>query len=116
MSIFSGAASIARTAHGYYFGRSVTVTEPGKSPYDTKAVVGKETTETRVDGTKNERVSVRNCRFVSVETLRHDSIVTVDGNRYAIDTEIGRQAGGLTVQLRRIVAHEVARPNYRGKG
>lgn len=116
MSIFSAAAAVARTAHGAYFGRLVTVTEPGKAAYETKAVVGKITTETRQSGTTQERVSIRSCRFVSVETLRHDAIVTIDGDRYAIDQTIGREAGGLKVQLKRCVAHEVARPSYRGKG
>lgn len=116
MSLYKDIANAVRGVHSFVFAEDVIITEPGKAAYTTKATLGKTKIEERVSGNEKQRVAVRSCRFVSVETLRDDAIVDADGDRWVIDDTLDRSASGLTVTLKRITVREVARPNYRGRG
>ena len=116
MTIFSDLAASARSAHAAYFGSTVTLAEPGSDARTVPAVLGKVQVETRHEDGREVRVSVRQCRFTSLATVRHDAIVTISGTTWTIDQHGDRQGSGFTATLRRTVAHEVNRQGYRGKG
>lgn len=116
MSKFGDLAGAARAAHEHYFADSVTLKEPGSASQTVPAVIGKVETETRTDEQGHQqRVSVRQIRFTTITTVRHDARVTVVGDDWSIDQVLTRTASGLTVRLQRIETHSVSRVNYRGK-
>lgn len=116
MGLFSDLAASAKDAHAEYFAVDVSVTDPGGSPATVSAVIGKARTETRIgDSGRRNRVTVRNCRFVTLTTIRHDAIVTAEGYSWSIDDILKRDASGLHVRLQRMAVNESSRPNYRGR-
>lgn len=117
MSLFNKLAAGARAAHNHFFGSDVYLTsQPGATPTLVDAVLGRETVETRREDNRDVRYLVRECRFLSITSVRHDAVVTIDGLLYSIDHIEGRQASGLTVKLQRTTVTESNRPQYRGKG
>ncbi len=112
-NVFAGLATAAKSAHDYYFAESVSVNEPGTAVRNERAVAGKARTETRQNEYGEQRVTVRDCRFVALTTLRHDAVVTIAGEQWAIEEVTNRSASGLEVVLRRVEASELMRPNYR---
>lgn len=116
MSKFSDLAAGARAAHASFFAGSVVLYEPTKAAQTVPAVVYRAQTESRTDAQGREhRVSVRRLRFTSLDEVRHDATVQVDGELWSIAAVVERSASGLSVSLERATTHEVARPNYRGK-
>lgn len=117
MSVFGNMAGEARAAHAHYFGDYVQLTEPPATvPETVAAVVGKSSVETRTDEHGRQiRVSVRNIRFTTLATVRHDATVRIDDVDWTIDRIIKRDASGLYAMLERRDTYQVARPNYRGK-
>ena len=113
--MFSDLAAGARADHAAYFGGTVTLAEPGSAARSVPAVLGKIQVETRHEDSREVRVSVRLCRFTSLTTVNHEAIVTINGANWSIDQLGERQGSGLTVTLRRTLAHEVNRTGYRGK-
>ncbi len=116
MTIFSNLAASARAAHRAMFGGRVLLSEPGQPDRKVTVVLGNVTTEDRREDGRDLRVSVRECRFVTLAFVRHDAIVTIDNVQWSIDAELSRQASGLTVKLRRRSVSDVNRNGYRGKG
>lgn len=119
MTLFRQLAAAARSAHAHYFGTTGTVTftaYPGAVAKKVTAILGRETVETRREDNRDVRYLVRECRFTTLDAVRHDAIVTVDGINYSIDHTADRQASGITVKLQRTTLTEANRPNYRGKG
>jgi hypothetical protein len=116
MSLFRDMAASASSAHTHYFAQSVLLTEPTVAPRSVDAVLYKSRTETRTDehGRQN-RVTLRDCRFPSLETVRHDATLTADGITYVIDQVRGMEASGLYVTLMQIEQYSTGRTNYRGK-
>lgn len=118
MTVFSKLASGARAAHAHFFGTKtgVTLTEAGSAARTVEVVLGTESIETRREDNRDVRYTVRECRFVTLSTVRHDAIVVIGTERWAIDQFKERQASGLTVILRRTQVTDANRPSYRGKG
>lgn len=119
MSLFRTLAATARDAHHSFFGstKAVTLTAyPGATPAAVPAVLGRETVETRREDNRDVRYLVRECRFTSLDAVRHDAIVAIGGLNYSIDHIDDRQASGITVKLQRTTLVDANRPNYRGKG
>ena len=116
MSLFQQLAASVYDAHAEYFAVDVSVLQPGSTAQTVKAVLGKARTETRVgENGRRTRVTVRNCRFVTLSDVRHDSLVTIDGYSWVIEDVLRRDASGLHVRLERVAVNEAARPNYRGR-
>lgn len=116
MSKFGDMAAGARGAHAHYFADAVLLNEPGSAAVTVDAVVGKVRTETQTDEHgRQQRVSFRDLRFVTLTSVRHDATVTIEGVQWSIDEFLSRTASGLRVRLQRTVTHEVSRTNYRGK-
>lgn len=117
MSLFKDMAESARDAHEHYFARQILLTEPGSEQITVTAVLYKSRTETRTDehGRQN-RVTVRDCRFTSLESVRHDATIVADDATWTIDEVISREASGLYVRLQKITQHQTGRVAYRGKG
>lgn len=112
MSLFKNLASSARAAHDVYFGDTVELLESGvtSSP---RVVLGPEQVQTReIDGDEH-RVRTRACRFVSLTSVRHDALVTIDGVTWQIESVGNRTASGLNCTLVHSQAHAVQRPGYR---
>ncbi len=116
MTFFSQLAASARAAHSSFFGTKVLLTEPGTTERSVPVVLGDEKIETRREDNRELRVSVRECRFTTLTSVRHDATVKIAGVLWSIDHFMDRQASGLTVQLRRSTVHTENRPSYRGKG
>lgn len=115
-TLFSQLAASARAAHAHFFGQAdLTLKVPGQSDVTVTAVLGNPKTETRREENKTIRVTVRECRFLSITDVRHDAVVVADGFNWAIDEIMDRQASHLTVKLQRMTAHQINRTNYRGK-
>jgi hypothetical protein len=117
MTIFSDMAASARAAHAHFFSGSVTLAEPGSAPRAVKAVLYKAKTETVVDQSGNQnRVTVRECRFTELTTVRHDATVTIGTETWIIDEVMTHEASGLYVRLKKMAQHQTTRTNYRGRG
>lgn len=115
-SIFAGLAESARAAHDHYFGEQVSLAEPGTATRNERAVLGRTRAVTRETDQGQRRVTVRDCRFIGLSTLRHDAVVTIDGAEWSIEEITNRSASGIECVLSRFEAYEVARQGYRGKG
>lgn len=115
MSIFKSLAAGARAAHGHYFGTStgVTIQDPGGAVKTVQVVLGEEMVETRREGSSDVRYYIRECRFVTLTSVRHDAVITVGTNRYSIDQFLDRQASGLTVKIKRQAVIDTNRDRYR---
>ncbi len=117
MSIFKDMAATARAAHTYFFSSTITLTETGSAPRSIAAVLYHARTETRVDEHGNQnRVTLRDCRFTELETVRHDATVTIGTETWIIDEVISREASGLYVRLKKITQYQTSRTAYRGRG
>ncbi|QDV22923.1 hypothetical protein [Aureliella helgolandensis] len=116
-SRFRGMASSVRASHAHYFAAQVTYHEPGDVSRTADAVLKKSKTESRTDDQgRINRVTLRECRFVTLTDIRHDAVITADGMQWSIDRVLEREASGLHVMLQRIQTNEINRPSYRGKG
>lgn len=114
-SLFSTLARTARAAHAHFFGQTdVTLKTPGTSDATVTCILGNPRTETRREDNKTVRVTIRDCRFLTVTTVRHDALIVVDGFTWTIDEVVDRQASHLAVTLRRVTAYQVNRTQYRG--
>jgi hypothetical protein len=117
MSIFKDMAATARAAHAYFFSSSVTLAETGSEPRSVQVVLYHARTETRIDEHGNQnRVTLRDCRFTELETVRHDATVTIGTEIWIIDEVITREASGLYVRLKKITQYQTSRTAYRGRG
>lgn len=117
MSLFRDLAAGARSAHSHFFATSVTLAEPGSSPRTVKAALYKSRTETSIDQHGNQnRVTVRNCRFIDLTTVRHDATVTIGSDTWIIDEVMTHEASGLYVKLKQITQRQTTRTGYRGRG
>lgn len=116
-SMFQSMAGTAKSAHTHFFATSVTLAESGTAARSVTAVLYHARTETRVDEHGNQnRVTVRDCRFTDLTTVRHDATVTIGTEIWTIDEVITREASGLYVRLKKITQHQTSRSNYRGRG
>lgn len=115
VSRFGGtAAAAARSAHAYYFSATLLyVPKDGPSvPFD--AVPGPVAVETREIRGETRRVATRTLRVTSgITEARHDAAIRIGDETWAVDSTGRTAAGGLTIQVTRSLAAEVARPNYR---
>lgn len=116
-SQFSSLASSARQAHSDVFGETttVTITVGSAAPVSAAAVLHKVRTVTRKIGGDVIRVTVRTCRFPTLTSIDHTAIVTINGQRWAIDEVMDQQASGLNVQLIQQKTHSHGRNGYRGE-
>jgi hypothetical protein len=117
VSIFRDMAAAARSAHEHFFSEDVTLTETGFSPRSVAVVLYHARTETRIDEHGNQnRVTLRDCRFTELDTVRHDATVTIGTEIWIIDEVITREASGLYVRLKKITQYQTSRTAYRGRG
>lgn len=109
MSRFSQSfAGKVAAAHEHQFSQSVTLTEQN-TPSTQPAVLHTAIAETRGE----KRVHTRKCRFTKLQSLRHDAIVTIDGQDWQIDQVHSITATGVLCTLVRTLVNEVARSGYR---
>lgn len=115
-SIFANLAASVKTTHEHFFAELVALNEAGQAVRNVPAVLGKVETRSRIDEHgRQQRDSIRLCRFTSLSDVRHDATVTIGSEVWSIESVVKRSASGLQVQLSREQTHEVARVNYRGR-
>ncbi|EMI17783.1 hypothetical protein RMSM_05309 [Rhodopirellula maiorica SM1] len=100
-------------AHQSFFATSVQITEPGSSAESTSAVVHNTRIVTRSTATGTVTVATRRCRFTQLESVRDDSVVTIDSIPWMIEEMLATETPGTEVTLVRTLKNEVARDHYR---
>lgn len=114
MSRFASLLQSIAATHRGHFGSAVTYRLPGSTtPTPATAVVHPSRTEQRMVGGDTVMVTVRTVRFPDLAALRHDAIITIDGDDYSIDAYAHPTLPGVTVDLVQSRLREAARPGYR---
>lgn len=112
MSLFGSLASSARATHDVYFGETVELIQAGATT-NPRVVLGPELEQTRAVDGDEQRVRTRDCRFVTLASVRHDAVVKIDGVSWHIESVGQRTASGLHCTLVHTQAHALQRPGYR---
>lgn len=110
-NLFGGAIG---AAHASIFSRPVQIRWTGQAALSTPAVVHNARQSFRRDAAGGSKsVLMRRCRFTEFSSVRHDAIVTIDGDDWQIDEILTTDTPGTEVELMRTLRHEAGRSNYR---